>query len=309
MLEFEKLTKQYNKNDNFALDHIDYSTQQMCPLGIVGSNGAGKSTMFMIANGLTKPTSGTVRLLGKDISKDKLIIKRTGLFTDKLMLYPNLTVKETILYFMGIYGIRKIEYENRVKMFRINEIENCKIENLSTGMMKKLMLLISMLHMPDILFLDEPFSGLDMDAKTELCEAIQYLYRDKNMKILISSHDLFETQSVIEDVMILEKGKIIEAGKYNELIKKYTRAKKIRVICETDPFIIESYNKLIQKKEYGQIELLMEMNEFYFFLANVDKSKVINIINNDMTLTDIYEEAKKRANLCNDCKRDKSIIS
>lgn len=303
MIELVQLTKQYGKNGKLALDHIDYFSNQTCPLGIVGSNGAGKSTMFMLANGLARPTSGSVRLLGKDIAEDRSIIKRTGLFTDKLMLYPILTVKETIGYFMGIYGISKKEYESKIKMFHINEFQNSKIDSLSTGMMKKVMLLISMLHMPDILFLDEPFSGLDMDAKNELSEAIQYLYREKNIKIVISSHDLFETQNLIEDVMILEAGKIIEAGKYDELIRKYSSAKKLRVVCEDDVAILDSYRRLVQKREAGQIELNMRIEELYSFLECVDRSKVINIINNDMSLGDIYEEARKYA-ICNDKKRD-----
>jgi ABC-type multidrug transport system, ATPase component len=304
MIELVQLTKRYDKNEKLALDHIDYFTNQTCPLGIVGSNGAGKSTMFMLANGLARPTSGSVRLLGKDLAENKSIIKRTGLFTDRLMLYPILTVKETICYFMGIYGISKKEYENRIKMFYIDEFENSKIDSLSTGMLKRVMLLISMLHMPDILFLDEPFSGLDMDAKNELSEAIQYLYREKNIKIVISSHDLFETQDLIEDVMILEAGRIIEAGKYDDLIRKYSKVKKLRVVCEDDAVILGSYSKLVRKREAGQMELCMGIEEFYSFLEGVDRRKVINIINNDMSLGDIYEEARKHANISNGEKGD-----
>lgn len=272
MIELVQLTKRYDKNEKLALDHIDYFTNQTCPLGIVGSNGAGKSTMFMLANGLARPTSGSVRLLGKDL--------------------------------VGIYGISKKEYENRIKMFYIDEFENSKIDSLSTGMLKRVMLLISMLHMPDILFLDEPFSGLDMDAKNELSEAIQYLYREKNIKIVISSHDLFETQDLIEDVMILEAGRIIEAGKYDDLIRKYSKVKKLRVVCEDDAVILGSYSKLVRKREAGQMELCMGIEELYSFLEGVDRRKVINIINNDMSLGDIYEEARKHANISNGEKGD-----
>lgn len=295
MIELEQLTKRYEKNGKLALDHISYFSDTTCPLGIVGSNGAGKSTLFMLANGLAEPTSGCVRLFGKNVAEDRSIKRRTGLFTDKLMLYPILTVKETIQYFMGIYGIPKKEYESRIKMFHINEFENSKIDSLSTGMMKKVMLLISMLHLPEILFLDEPFSGLDMDAKNELSEAIQYLYHEKNIKIVISSHDLFETQVLIQDVLIMEDGKIIESGNFDELIKKYTKAKKISVICEEDLTLSRSYEKMIQKREYGQIELYMGMEDLYPFLHSVDRSKVLNIINNNMSLGDIYEEARKHA--------------
>lgn len=300
MIEINQLTKQYGKNEKMALDHINYSTSQTGPLGIVGSNGAGKSTLFMIANGLAKPTSGCMRLFGKNISEDKSVIKRTGLFTDKLMLYPMLTVKETICYFMGIYGISKKEYENRIKMFHINEFENSKIDSLSTGMLKKVMLLISMLHMPEILFLDEPFSGLDMDAKNELYDAIQFLYKEKSIKIVISSHDLLETQSLIHDVIILEAGKIIEAGNYEELIKKYTKTRNLIVVCEYDTDILNSYGRMVQKSDCCKIELSMGMEDLYIFLSNVDRRKVINIINNNTSLGDIYEEARKHANNCND---------
>lgn len=253
IIEINNLSKQYKKNGKFALENINYASDDIQPLGIVGSNGAGKSTLFLIANGLAKPTSGDIFLYGKSILKDHRLNRTTGLFTDKLVLYPVLTVKDTICYFMGIYGIPKKEYDSRIQMFHIKEFEKCKIDELSTGMLKKVMLLISMLNNPKILFLDEPFSGLDFDSKNELSEAIMYLYQERKVKVIISSHDLFETQSIIQDVIFIEEGSIIESGKFDDLIQKYTKTKPLKVICEEDPYIISHYGNKIHMKENGKI--------------------------------------------------------
>ena len=255
IIEFSHLSKRYKKNGKFALYDVNYASDNINPLGIVGSNGAGKSTLFLIANGLARPTSGDVRLYDKSILKDNNLNQKTGLFTDKLVLYQVLTVKETIHYFMGVYGIPKKQYESCIDMFRVKEFEKSRIEELSTGMLKKVMLLISMLNRPKILFLDEPFSGLDMDSKSELSDVINDLYQEYKVKTIISSHDLFETQSLIQDVLIIEEGKVIERGKFNDLINKYMKSRNMNVICEEDAYII----------------------------------------NNDMSLEDIYEEARKHA--------------
>lgn len=308
IIEINHLSKRYEKNGKFALEDISYASNNTEPLGIVGSNGAGKSTLFLIANGLAKPTGGDVLLYGQSIFKDRRLNRVTGLFTDRLVLYPVLTVKETIRYFMGIYGVRIAEYESFVRMFHIKEFENSRIEELSTGMLKKVMLLISILNHPRILFLDEPFSGLDIDAKNELSEAIKSLYQNHGVKVIISSHDLFETQSIIQDVMFIEEGKIIESGKFDVLIQKYTKTKYLKVICKEDSNILKCYGEKVSRVENGNIIVGIEMNELYSFLSNINKNKIINIINNDMSLEDVYEEARKHAVGSNVAKRDTNFI-
>ncbi|MBR5992991.1 MAG: ABC transporter ATP-binding protein [Lachnospiraceae bacterium] len=300
MIEIDRLTKRYTLNGKNALDNLSYVSDTAAPLGIIGSNGAGKSTLFMLANGLTKPTSGKIKLFGEEVFGNSNVKKRTGLFTDKLTLYPMLTVKETISFFMGIYGISFKEYKEKVRLFHIDEFENSKIEDLSTGMMKKVMLLISILHTPSILFLDEPFSGLDVDAKNDLSKEIRYLSNEVGIKTVISSHDLWETQGIIQDVLIIEGGRNIESGNYQELIKKYSKTKKMQVICKNDPEILRLREDYRMEEEYGNIKISIGLDELHGFLSRVRRENVINIINNDMTLEDIYEEARKHAAIGND---------
>ena len=295
MIEMDRLTKKYKRNGMNALDNLTYVSDTAAPLGIIGSNGAGKSTLFMLANGLTKPTSGRMRLFGEEVFGNSNVKKRTGLFTDKLTLYPMMTVKETIFFFMGIYGIPLKEYKEKVRLFHVDEFENSKIEDLSTGMLKKVMLLISILHTPDILFLDEPFSGLDVDAKSDLSNEIRYLSDKVGIKTVISSHDLWETQEIIQDVLIIEGGRKIESGNYQELIKKYTKTKKMKVICKNDPEILRLRDIYDFEMEQGCIKLSLGVDELYGFLGKVEGEKVLNIINNDMSLEDVYEEARKSA--------------
>ena len=245
----------------------------------------------MIANGLMNPTEGNVRICDVSLSKKKMFSKLTGLFTDKLVLYPVLTVKDTILYFMGIYNIPASCYSMYSQMFRIYEFEKRKIEELSTGMLKKVMLLISMLNQPKVLFLDEPFSGLDIDSKEELSNIIKQLSEEKRMKIIISSHDLYETQEVI----IMEAGRVLESGNYRELIEKYHKNKLIKVTCTKSDAIISRFSQNIEKVYGDTIILGLLKEDMHELIRMVDYTMIKNIVNNEMSLEQLYGEVRKHA--------------
>ncbi|MBQ4523715.1 MAG: ABC transporter ATP-binding protein [Lachnospiraceae bacterium] len=295
VIEFNHLYKQYNSKSKWALEDINYSCDNLEPLGVIGNNGAGKTTLFMVSNGFIHPTSGDVYIHGVSLRQKEQISKMTGLFTDQLRLYAKLTVKETIQYFMGIYNISNKEYEGWVRRFHIKEYEKKKIPELSRGMFAKVMLLISMLNYPEVLFLDEPFWGLDVESKSELSEIILQLYTENKVKVVIASQDLYETQELIQDLIILEKGKIIESGRYHSLIQKYSKNALKRVVCENDREILEKYESYMIQKDEEQLTLELNLVNFNEFMADTDTSKIINILNHDMSLEDVYREAKKNA--------------
>ena len=211
------------------------------------------------------------------------------------MLYPIMTVKDIIMYFMGIYNIPALHYYEWSQMFHIYEFEKSKIEDLSTGMLKKVMLLISMLNQPKVLFLDEPFSGLDMDAKDELSNIIKQLSEEKKMKIVISSHDLFETQELIQDVIIMEEGRILESGNFRELIEKYHNNKQIKVTCLKNEVILYRFGKNIEKEYDDTVILSLHKEDMYELMRTVDYKMIKNIVNNEMSLEELYGEVRKYA--------------
>lgn len=294
MFEIVNLDKRYEKNAPLALDNISYASNNDKPIGLIGSNGAGKTTLFMIANGLTRPSSGDIIIGGYYLSKDLNAIKRcTGLFTDKLLLYPVLSVKESIKYFLGVYRISYSKYDYWAGMFGVKEYENKKISELSTGMLKRLLLLISLINSPKVLFLDEPFSGLDPLAKNDLVQLINNLYNNNKVKIIISSHDMQETQAIVKEVMIMEKGKIIEHGNYADLLKKYNRNKTFIVKYISNASLSNTFVDNIIRKHNNIIMYEFDNNTFYKFMNTVNKSDIIDISSRDMSLDDIYREVRR----------------
>lgn len=190
MVKFSNVTKKYS--DIRALDDISFEINNNDKIiGIIGHNGAGKTTLFMIANGLAQPNSGDVIINNYSLSSERNKIQSiTGLFTDKLHLYAILTVKECLMYFLQVHSQDKKSYNKYVDEFKLSSFENKRISELSTGMLKKVLLAISMVNNPQVLFLDEPFSGLDPEARLDFGQTIKDIKDKENVQVLISSHDL-----------------------------------------------------------------------------------------------------------------------
>lgn len=298
MFEVDNVYKKYLRNSKPALNGVSFSSNNSDPIGILGSNGAGKTTLFMIANALLSMDKGDVIVNGFSVKQRPEKIKLcTGLFTDKLVLYPNLTVKEIVKYFMGIYRISMLNYEYWIGLFKIKEYENKKIKQLSTGMLKKILLLISIIPRPKVLFLDEPFSGLDPLAKRDFINILKKLSEDEKMKLIISSHDLMETQMIVKEVVILEEGSIIESGNLISLVKKYNGIKNLTLSIPKNAYNLSYF------QNFDNVEILDDIMKVCTDIENFNeyiyKSKmenqILDIVTKEISLDDLYSEVKKNA--------------
>ena len=298
MYEVSNVNKIYHKMSIPALNNISFSSNNNNAIGILGSNGAGKTTLFMASNALLSINSGDILINNYSVRKEPNKVKQcTGLFTDKLVLYPVLTVKEIIKYFLGIYGISSSKYEYWRDWGGVKEFENRQVKHLSTGMLKKVMLLISVISKPKVLFLDEPFSGLYPVAKSDFLLLLKSLKEEK-MKLIISSHDLTETQVIVNEVVIIEKGKVIESGEVNNLIKKYNGKKMISLYINYTPEIMDYINKNNVEYKFSNDLIIMtfEAEHLNRILSEIgDTEKFVDIVTKEVSLDILYNEVRKNA--------------
>lgn len=217
-IEVQNLTKIYDGQK--ALDEVSFSIGGAEIVGFLGPNGAGKSTTMKILSGHIVETSGTANILGMDVSKESLEIKkRIGYLPELNPLYGDMYVREYLSFIADIHKIKDTQKAiNRViKSTGLERESRKKISQLSKGYKQRVGLAQALINNPDVLILDEPTSGLDPNQMKEIRSLILSL--GKNKTILLSSHIMQEVEAMCSRVIILNKGKII-ADDTIEAIKK-----------------------------------------------------------------------------------------
>jgi ABC-2 type transport system ATP-binding protein len=228
--------------DFTAVDHIDLKVDRGSFFGFLGPNGAGKSTTIKMLTGLLAPSSGTIRVLGRDMNLEPLEVKRRiGVVPEDLNLFERLTGAEMLSFTGRMYGLRKEEIAERVP--ELLELMDLKgepkklIVEYSHGMKKKLSLACALIHRPEILFLDEPFEGVDAIASRTLKDLLSRLTA-RGLTVFLTSHVLEIVERLCTDIAIIAHGKLLASGSLNEL------RKGIRVEGdgrETGPVSLEEY--------------------------------------------------------------------
>ena len=220
-VEADNLEKKYGnfyavKNNSFCIKRGEI-------FGLLGPNGAGKSTSFKMMCGLTKPTSGTARIMGIDILKNPAKARSNlGYMAQKFSLYGQLTVRQNLQFFAAAYGISLLDRKKRVdeiiEVFDFKNIQNQKSEDLPLGFKQRLSLACALIHNPPILFLDEPTSGVDVIARREFWNHITSLAK-KGVTILVTTHFMDEAE-FCDRISLFYKGEAIAVGTPDELKQK-----------------------------------------------------------------------------------------
>ena len=210
-IHVRNLTKQFG--NLVAVDAITLEVKRGTLFGFVGPNGAGKTTTVNMLTGLLKPTSGTIKILGLDLEKSPVEIKQSmGVMPEGLALYEQLTGEE-YLHFVGrMYGLEKEDIHSRSEeLFQFMDLQDFRktyIYEYSMGMKKKLSLASIFIHDPEVLFLDEPFEGIDPASSKLIRDALEQM-REKGATIFLTSHILPIVEKVCTEICIINKGKII----------------------------------------------------------------------------------------------------
>lgn len=208
IIEIKKIIKHYG--DIKAIDDISYSVNEGEMFGLVGPDGAGKTTTIKILAGLIKPSGGYAKILGKDSLKNKLQIqKNIGYLSQKFSLYNDLSVDENIEFFAKIHNVSNFSTrQNELLEFtRLTPFRNRLADNLSGGMRQKLALACSLIHNPKILFLDEPTTGVDPVSRRDFWKILSDLQK-QNITIFMATPYLDEAERC-NRVALMNRGKII----------------------------------------------------------------------------------------------------
>ena len=210
-LLIEHVTKKFG--DFTAVNDISLRLDKGKMLGFLGRNGAGKTTTFRMILGLSETTTGHITYEGKNINKH--MYNKVGYLPEERGLHPKMTVEEELTYLATLKGLSSRDIQQRIdywlERFAITENRKKRIQSLSKGNQQKIQLLASMLHEPELLILDEPFSGLDPVNVELLKRAVKDL-NDKGSTIIYSSHRMEHVEELCDDVCIIDKGQLVVSG-------------------------------------------------------------------------------------------------
>ena len=271
MIEIKNVTKKYG---NFtAVNDISFEVKDGEVVGLLGQNGAGKSTTMNMITGFIEPTEGTVIVNGFDImKKTKKAKKQIGYMPENVPLYQDLTVKEFVSYMAELKLVeRKIRKEEVIKAIEetgLNDVQNKLIKNLSRGYKQRVSLAGALVGNPEVLILDEPTVGLDPKQIIEIRNLIKKL--GKKHTVIISSHILSEISQICDRVVIINKGKLVAIDTPENLEEK-TKEKNVIYVTVED----------VEGKMYSIKEEIKEIEAIELSKNNEDGSKQYKIISDE----------------------------
>lgn len=204
-----------------VLKGVNFEVNKGSIIGYIGPNGAGKSTTIKIILGLVTGYTGEVKIFGNDIStSDESYKKRIGYVPEVAHMYECLTAREYLTFIGQLYGL---EYEiadkkayQLMQILGIENVYNSRISSFSKGMKQKVLIISSLIHNPDIIFLDEPLSGLDANSVMIIKEILLNL-KEEGKTIFYSSHIMEVVEKISDRIMLLNNGEIVADGKFNDL--------------------------------------------------------------------------------------------
>jgi len=216
-IDVENLTKRYG--DLLAVNDISFHVRTGEVFAFLGPNGAGKTTTVEIIETIRTPTSGRVRLLGMDVTTRKRdIVPRIGVLPQGFSSFDRITVRETIQYYARLFGCRNTDVDGLIELANLKDKSKEQFKNLSGGLKQRLGIAIALVNDPEVVFLDEPTTGLDPRARREVWEVLLSL--KKNGKtVFLTTHYMEEAELLADTVAIISKGKIIAMGSPAELIE------------------------------------------------------------------------------------------
>ncbi len=249
MIEITDLRKVYRGGVE-ALRGVNLTVREGVSLGLVGPNGAGKTTTVRIVAGLLEPTSGVVRLFGKNIWEERdAVLPRIGYAPDEYRMPDNLRVWEYLDYFGALFGLPKRQRVERtdhlLALVRLSAKRDLFIGQLSRGMKQRLMLARTLIHNPPLLLMDEPTSGLDPRSRAEVVDILRHL-ASTGKTMLVASNILYDLSGFCNSLAIMDHGRIVDCGTFEELSEKYCKERLLRVVVVSG---IEKVEQILSVEE------------------------------------------------------------
>lgn len=232
IIRAENVVKQYGNYR--ALDDVSVSVPRGSVYGLLGPNGAGKTTLIRIINRITAPDTGRVWFGDRELQPSD--VARIGYLPEERGLYKKMKVGEQVLYFAGLKGMSKSEAARRAReWFTRLGIENWwykKVEELSKGMAQKVQFVTTVLHRPELLIFDEPFSGFD-PLNTQILKDEMLRLRDEGATIIFSTHNMASVEEVCTHISLIDKARVVLSGTLEEVRERYGSVRERVVIRES----------------------------------------------------------------------------
>lgn len=254
ILEVKNVYKQYA--NHLALNDVSIDVPRNSIFGLLGPNGAGKTTLIRIINSITAPDKGEVRLNGKTLTPKNTA--NIGYLPEERGLYKKMKVGEQAIYLCQLKGLSKSETIKRLKYwFEKFEIESWwdkKVEELSKGMAQKVQFITTVLHEPELLIFDEPFSGFD-PVNAELLKKEILELRDKGATVIFSTHNMDSVERLCENIALINKSQVVLSGNINNIRKQFSDNKYIVTLKDCNTLSPHSFHcaDLLNTREENNI--------------------------------------------------------
>lgn len=290
-LKVENVTKKFE--DKVAVDSISFEIDKPGVFGLLGTNGAGKTTTIRMMLGILKKDQGKIDWNGKEVTRKNV---NFGYLPEERGVYPKTKVYDQLMYFANLKGMSKKDADTSIdywlKKLNIEEYKFKVAEKLSKGNQQKIQFITAIIHNPDLIILDEPFSGLD-PVNTEMLKNIILELIEKGKYIVMSSHQMVSIEEFCTDVLILNKGKTVLKGNLKEIKNSYP-SNNMEVITKEDiTKIVENLELKIKSNVDNKYEILIksedESDRLYKELA-VKGVKVIKFEVKKPSLHEIFIE-------------------
>jgi len=256
-LELQGLVKDFNGKR--AVEHVSFKLPNGEILGLLGPNGAGKTTTLRMILNIIAPDSGSIKILGENFSEK--IKNRIGFLPEERGLYRKLKVSETLNFFGELKGMKSADIKNKsleiLRKFQLDAYMEKKVEELSKGMAQKLQFITTIIHSPELLILDEPFSGLD-PVNIELVKDIILEMKRQGITIIFSTHLMEYAEKIVDHVVMINKGQKVIDGSLSS-VKAEFGSKFIKITYEGDAGFISGLDYIKGIRDYGkemEIELM-----------------------------------------------------
>lgn len=287
MLKIEHLSKKFVGNDFYSLSDVSMEIEKGEIVGLIGKNGAGKSTLMKMIAKSQKPTSGTITYNGTDINSRDNVLDDFGIMIDPVF-YPEMSVIDNLKFYLKLHGKEKLysNIESTLKLVELWDARNRKPKGFSFGMKQRTALAIALVAEPDFLILDEPFVGLDPIGVQKLITILKTWSSERQISMLISSHQLGELEALCNRYVYIEAGKLADAfeGKENpSLVINLDTTKDLSVL---KPFLSETVSLEENSLDISTVTEAKELNQLFEVLASHELIAGISVKENH--LKDIF---------------------
>ena len=265
-LKIENVSKSYG--DKKVVDNINIELNNPGVFGLLGTNGAGKTTTIRMLLGILKKDEGKISWNGKEVTRKNV---KFGYLPEERGIYPKTKIYDQLMYFAKLKGMRQEEADKQInywmKRLEVEEYKNMTAEKLSKGNQQKIQFITAVVHDPDLVVLDEPFSGLD-PVNTELIRNIILELIEKQKYIIMSAHQMSVVEEFCTNILILNKGKTVLQGNLTEIKNTYPANKVLLITKENIEDKIKEASLSILLKKENEYEVKIDNEEQAYNLLN-----------------------------------------